>query len=302
MQQASQSDGPYVITLCPLASPLSIRQPQSPALKQFTFFVGPAHQSADASQLALHMGYFETLAQAQPWLQRVRARYPNAIATPAPAPSAGPTAAPDLTDTQVMQDLESRGVRTPQSDADEALARIPLLRPEETGERRILKEAVASRAPVQFAVQLDWSLEPIDPTRVRSRGIFNGLSVYVTTSHRDGGPRYFLRVGFFADPVAAKQMALRARATYTAAVVTPVTDEEFTRAQEPFTRAAFRAAAAANQPPRGADRIESKPTESLEQALESLAEHERLSNLDSTGESGVRHIRVNMEQRKQRRH
>ena len=169
MHEEPRGEGPFIITLCPLESRVAIRQPQSPALKQFTFFVAPLDPAAGAGQLALHMGYFQNLAQAQPWLQRVRGRYPNAIVRSALSRSASPAAGAELTDTQVMRHLESRGTRGPQEEpGGEALGRIPLLRPEDTVERRILKEAVVAQAPVQFAVQLEWSLEPLDPTRLRA--------------------------------------------------------------------------------------------------------------------------------------
>jgi hypothetical protein len=302
MHEEPRADGPYVITLCPLASPVSIRPPQSPVLKQFTFFVAPTRATA-GSQLALHMGYFETLAQAEPWLQQVRGRYPNAIATTVPAQPAGPAAVPDLTDTQVMQNLESRGVHAPQSNTDAAVARIPLLRPEDTGERRMLREAVVSRAPVRFAVQLDWSLDPIDPTRMRRLSAFAGLHVYVASSHREGSDRYFLRVGFFDDPGAAKQMALSARATYRSAVIVPVTDVEIARAHDPVAQAAVRDSAAAvnRKSERPAERTDARPAETLEETLETLAEREKWDNLGSTEDSGVRHLRVEMEQRRPKR-
>ena len=123
----------------------------------------------------------------------------------------------------------------------------------------------------------------------------------MTTSERGGLARSFLRVGFFPDPLAAKQLALRARATYGSAVVVPVTDAEFTRAHEPVATAAPRTAAVRPKSHAGPERSEPKPPESLESALETLAEREKWANLESTSESGVRHLRIHIEERKPKR-
>ena len=56
--------GHFMLTLCRLAAPVSIRPPQSPHLKQYTFFTSRAPQPDGSERLYLHMGYFETLADA----------------------------------------------------------------------------------------------------------------------------------------------------------------------------------------------------------------------------------------------
>jgi hypothetical protein len=74
-----------MLTLCRLASPVSIRPPRAPQLKEFKFFTSCARQADGSERLYLHMGYFATLADAQKWAQLVRGAYPGAIATPVPA-------------------------------------------------------------------------------------------------------------------------------------------------------------------------------------------------------------------------
>ena len=214
MTSTSQAGtGPFLLKLCHLSAPVSIRQPESPHLKPFTFFVGRTAQPDGGQELSLNMGYFATLAEAQKWLRFVHGRYPHAMAMPTPAAflpqpdiaaskpqpdaSAPRVAHEALTDTQVMRILEARGV--------------PLVRPEDTATRRALQEAVAQGAPVSFAVQLHWSEQPIDPSRVSSVGAFKDHVLYVTQSTREGRPRYFLRLGFFGDPVAGRQVAFQVR-------------------------------------------------------------------------------------------
>jgi hypothetical protein len=257
---AQTGAGPFMLTLCRLASPASIRLPRSPHLKPFTFFTTRSRRSDGSERLYLHMGYFATLADAQKWAQLMRGAYPNAIATLAPTallrqPNSGvptlrsadgPRGVPatatqkwapaediSLTDTQVLTILETRRV-TPIQDntAERNSAQISLLRPEDTGTRRVLKEAVVQGAPVSFAVQLHRSVQPIDLTSVPSLSIFQAFTLYATRGHRDGHSWYCLRLGFFSDAIAAKQVAYYVRPSFSSAAVVPVTEQECTRANE----------------------------------------------------------------------
>jgi hypothetical protein len=249
--------GPFMLTLCPLQGPVSIRPPQSPQLRRFTFFTTCAPQQDGGEQVYLHMGYFETLTDAERLLQAVRRRFPHAIAIRAPAalpeanpgapalhgtePPAGaparesfaPVADESLTDTAVMKILEARGVAPGQGEVEESGGgEIGVLRPEDTSTRRALKEAVVQGAPVFFAVQLHWSARPIDPGRVPALPIFKTHTLYATESRREGRCRYFLRMGFFQDAASAKESAFQVRSKFPSSVVVPVTDEEIARARE----------------------------------------------------------------------
>src|ERR1700746_2533848 len=250
--------GHFMLTLCRLAAPVSIRPPQSPQLQPFKVFMSRARQPDGSEQLYLHMGYFETLADADRWVEAVRRHYPNAFATIAPAaflppanseapslPSAAsqpvvpqssdPASVKDesLTDTQVLKILEARRVSAVQDDVDERNCdQIALLRPDDTSTRQALKEAVVQGAPVSFAVQLHWSAQPIDLSRAPSLAIFKAHTLYERESHRKGRSRYFLRLGFFADPISAKQVAVQVRSNFAAAAVVPVLEQEVTRARE----------------------------------------------------------------------
>ena len=79
-----------------------------------------------------------------------------------PAPLPQPVSEnPSLTDTQVLKMLETRRADQSQPlpvETDEG--NIPLLKPDDTGTRRALKDAVTQNAPVAFAVQLQWSVQP----------------------------------------------------------------------------------------------------------------------------------------------
>lgn len=304
--------GRFMIRLCHLELPMHIRQPESPHLKPYTFFVGRTLQADGSVALGLHMGYFATQEEAQRWVARVRGRYPNASAQRVPAEFLGAAAANipvlrptdvgngPLSDTQVMNILETRGVGDPNG------AQMPLVRPDDTTTRRVLKEAVAHGAPVSFAVQLQWSATPIDLARVQSHGLFKGRLLYVAASRREGRSSYFLRLGFFAEPIAAKQVALQLRSKFSTTAVVPVTEDERLRAreirQEPAAMAelprppvAKTVTSSRSKAVRNTRRAAGRAEETLDQTLETLAKREALADPDSISESGVRHLKVEVQ-------
>jgi hypothetical protein len=249
---------PFILTLCRLAAPVTIPPPQAPHLKPFTFFTSRSPQPDGSERLHLHMGFFATLKQAEKWAQLIRGAYPHAIATRAPAEllrkrdSAVPTLPPadvarrrpvsafqdrmptddrSLTDTQVFRILETRRV-TPDGTAENNSAQISLLRPDDTDTWRVLKAAVVQGAPVSFAVQLHWSVQPIDLTRLPSHSSFRAYALYVSEGRRDERSWYSLRLGFFSDAISAKQVAYYLRPSFASVAVVPISEEERTRANE----------------------------------------------------------------------
>ena len=338
--RAQAGTGPFMLTLCRLAAPVSLRPPQSPQLKPFTFFTSRARQPDGTERLYLHMGYFESLSDAERWLKIARGRYPDAIATLAPAaPSRPPGSeaaalraadswpgmpgstnlAPvqeeSLTDTQVLKVLDRGSVASAQDHVGARnCGQIALLRPEDTGTRRALKEAVVQGAPVFFAVQLHWSAQPIDLSRVPSLAIFKGYTLYATETRREGRSRYFLRLGFFGDPISAKQVAFQVRSNFASAAVVPVAEQEVTRAREAGTGTSIPyleqapgdrgldsngTPASPPEPKRLSEvpRRASRTGETLAQTLKRLAEREMWNDPDSLSESGVRHLKIEVQRR-----
>jgi hypothetical protein len=325
--------GHFMLTLCRLAAPAPIRPPQAPQLRPFTFFTSHEREPDGSEGLYLHMGYFETLADAERWAAAVHGRFPEAIATVAPAALLRPlqSDAPavqatdsrpvdpqsrdcasvedtSLTDTRLMKILETRdGVPVPDDADARNCEQVASLRPEDTSARLALKEAVVQGAPGSFAVQLQWSPQPIDLKRVPSLPIFKGYTLYATESRREGRSRYFLRLGFFGDPISARQFAAQLRANFASAAVVPVAEQEVTRARDaavgsysiPYLAQQgvdpvpdFDRMTAESKPLGDVLRRASQTVETLEQTLERLAQREIWTNPDSLSESGVRHLRV----------
>ncbi|HEV7433034.1 MAG TPA: hypothetical protein VGN77_08315 [Steroidobacteraceae bacterium] len=118
-----------------------------------------------------------------------------------------------------------------QSAAKRNAARAPV-------EKSAAAKPVAKAAPagsVQpeqavFAVQLLWSVQPIDMSQVPQLAIFSAYTLYGAEGNRDGRRWYGLRLGFFTDAVSAKQVAQYVRSEFTSVSVVPVAERERTRA------------------------------------------------------------------------
>jgi hypothetical protein len=334
-----------MLVLCRLEAPVSIRPSQNPQLARFKFFMSRARHADGKQHLYLHMGYFPTLGEAQKCAQIMRARYPEAVATAAPpglsaANAAGrPTDAPArpqppvlhgispaqasvLTDTQVLQILETRRIDPRQLGTSMPdRPGIALLRPDDTTVRRALKESVVQGAPVSFAIQLYGSDAPFKLDSVPALDIFRAYTLYLAEGTRAGRAWYALRLGFFGDAISAKQVAHYAQASYASVAVVPIDEGERTRAgQKPVALTllakpsaksiddiladdqADAAAAAAEKsrslsssrpanivpapgatPSRPAATAKKRPKDDLEQTLELLASSELWGNGDSQG-------------------
>jgi len=312
----------YMLTLCRLDSPVLIKPPQAPQLQKFEFFTSCSRHADGGERLYLHMGYFSTATEARNWARLVRrGTYPQAIATHVPpallesrnsaVPTLQPVDAASLTDTQVLNILEMRRFCPVKPDAPGTNSSdISLLRPEDTQVRRVLREAVTGNAPLSFAVQLMWSVQPIDPNTVPLVSIFRAHTLYSTESRREGRTWYSIRLGFFKDAISAKQVASYVRSSFSAVAVVPVTEAE--RIQSAHARIdtttltdTFNQAVAAPPAASVVSRPAAKPSgkkDSLEQTLELLAARESWENDDdSLSETGVRHLKIQVQKSTSRR-
>jgi hypothetical protein len=139
----------------------------------------------------------------------------------------------NFTDTQVLKYLENRRADgTELNGVDGETGAISLLKPDDTGTRRALKEAIADNAPVSFAVQLQWSVQPVELSKVPPLAIFSAYTLYTVEGSRDGRKWFGLRLGFFSDAISAKQVAYYVRSEFTSVAVVPVSPQERTRASE----------------------------------------------------------------------
>jgi hypothetical protein len=164
--------------------------------------------------------------------------------TPPPrAATPEPKTAGSLSDTQVLKLLETRGAQAGQQAGEVSGSGIPFLKPDDTATRRALQDAVANNAPVAFAVQLQWSVQPAELHKVPPLAIFSAYTLYTVEGSRDGRKWYGLRLGFFSDAISAKQVAHYVRSEFASVAVVPVSPQERARATEQDKKAAADVAA-----------------------------------------------------------
>lgn len=182
----------------------------------------PAAQPAPAAPLS-------NVREVMAALDERDARSSNAAPTRTPASSS--PASQSLTDTQVMQILEARRTATsPPAVAREMPSGIALLRPDDTGTRHAIKEAVRDNAAVSFAVQLQWAGQPLALDKVPPLAIFSAYTLYTVEGTRGGRTWYGLRLGFFSDSSTARQVAGYVRSDFASVAVVPVSQGERERA------------------------------------------------------------------------
>ncbi|HEX7418135.1 MAG TPA: hypothetical protein VF315_08785, partial [Steroidobacteraceae bacterium] len=140
-----------------------------------------------------------------------------------------------LSDTQVLRMLENRrdeksgAAAEPVPRSTAAQGEIRLLRPEDAGTMQELRKDLTQ---VSFAVQLDWSVKPIDLTRVPPLAIFSAYTLYTVEGNREGRKWYGLRLGFFSDSTSAKQVAFYVRSEFASVAVVPIGAQERKRASD----------------------------------------------------------------------
>ncbi len=304
--------GPFVINLCSSSTPMALPRTDLPELKRFNFFVSRRFEEG-RERFRLHMGFFETQAEAEHWLTLVREVYPGAwsgeapgkklraraaaaagaqaahaagphtvapaVRAPVPVPPAPaaaqtarpvptvrppaarqptPGAAPAKTPAAARRAAELKQARSAVPAAPRGTAKQPaafgnsnikevlaaLDEPQAAaGQARALPnpsmpltDAQALRClegrgadearPAAFAVQLHWSVQPISLDKLPPLAIFSAYSLYCVEGSREGRKWYGLRLGFFNDPISAKQVAGYVRSEFASAAVVPVSADE----------------------------------------------------------------------------
>jgi len=181
------------------------------------------------------------------------AAVPVAVSVAAAKPTAPAATAATLSDSQVLKVLENRRIEDQPRGSEESGKGIEMLRPDDTATVRALKDAVSNNAPVHFAVQLQWSVQPIDLSKMPPLAIFSAYTLYTVEGSRDGRKWYGVRLGFFSDAISAKQVASYVRSEFTSVAVIPVSAQERGRATGGDTAAPASSAPKRKAPERNKD-------------------------------------------------
>jgi hypothetical protein len=143
-----------------------------------------------------------------------------AVASPAPV---APIAAPAAAKVQPPRLLPAM--------AGEQQPEVRVVTPEDTQTLTDIRIDAENNAPPCFAVQLIWSVSPINVAMLPHLAIFDAYTLYNVEGNRQGRKWYGVRLGFFSDPNAATQVANYVRSDYTAVAIVPVATKERDRAQ-----------------------------------------------------------------------
>ena len=204
----------------PVVPPAASRpRPAAPVRPQAAAPAKPAFQDSNVREVLAALGENSTTGETR------------LMKAPLP-PRNAPPAEGSLSDTQVLRVLEERRPEDGERPGDAQASNIPLLKPDDTGTRRALKEAVINNAPVSFAVQLHWSVQPVELDKVPPLAIFSAYTLYTVEGSREGRHWYGLRLGFFSDAISAKQVAYYVRSEFGSVAVVPVGPQERARATD----------------------------------------------------------------------
>jgi hypothetical protein len=131
------------------------------------------------------------------------------------------TAASVSADT-VLQILEPE----PSSESPAQAKEVRVVTPEDTQTLTDIRLDAKNNAPPCFAVQLVWSVSPIDVSKLPHLAIFDAYTLYNVEGSRQGRKWFGLRLGFFSDPSSATQVAHYVRSDYQTVAVVPVAIKE----------------------------------------------------------------------------
>lgn len=258
----------YIINLLSSTTPLKLEAPDAPELGGFAVFRSRRVEDG-RDRFRLHLGFFDSQEQAEKFLPLVRDHYPAAWVALAPEDSMGSLddtnvaqfkyipnramPAADAHPAQVSPPAIPPTSQEPPAIASSTVTTVPaedFLHADDVlslleSPPRQLPGAVAATTPPQpavktaripavqsFAVQLIWSTERPDTAQIPRLAIFDAYTMYTVTMKRAGRLWYGLRLGFFNDPVSARQVSLYVRSDFSAASVVPVSERECERAGE----------------------------------------------------------------------
>ena len=254
---ASQCAAPpqYVITLMSSTTPMSLQGPSARELAGLAVFRSQRREDG-RERFRLHIGFFASAEAAEEMLPHVRDTYPAAFVGVAPETNMG-----SLDDTAVARFSVIRPIGA-EPPAPATKAPLPPKSPPPPRKRfkpsarpvtavqepartaapqtqtptRTLAAPPARKDPVpdeptqHYAVQLLWSGNTIDVSRIPSLEIFDGYLLYAVETERGGRRMYGVRLGFYADALSAGLVAQYVRPAFAKTVVVPVSDRERARA------------------------------------------------------------------------
>ncbi len=183
----------------------------------------PAGPAAAPPAAAKQAAVTVPAAQSKP-RQGVQTKRPAAAASAPPTGAKTPTA---LTDSNIKEVLAALDQSSPTPSAPRsAVPPSAVVLTDGQALQCLEGRAPESAKSAVFAVQLQWSVQPISVDKLPPLAIFSAYSLYCVEGSREGRKWFGLRLGFFNDPISAKQVAAYVRSEFVSAAVVPVSAEE----------------------------------------------------------------------------
>jgi hypothetical protein len=257
----AQAQALHVITLVSSTAPMPLQAPKAPELAGLAVFRSRRVEDG-RERFRLHIGYFPSAAAAEQLLPLVRTLYPGAFVAMAPQSNLGSLEDTAVARFSILKPIEeaAAGEGSPPAPELVPVAPVPapraVLSPEETlavltvgtpepavapvAQPEPLEEppkpAVEPRPVQRYAVQLVWSKDAIDLSKIPSLAIFGGYLLYAVETEPGGRRMYGVRLGFYDDALSARLVAQYVRSDFKGVAVVPVSEREIMRASSAAIR------------------------------------------------------------------
>jgi hypothetical protein len=238
--------GLYVINLDSSSMPMPLTVPFRHELVGFTVFRSRSFEHG-RERFRLHLGYFESEQRAEDALRVVRKYYPTALISAAPGSHLGSLDNTVNTEFRLLRTAYARVVTpasappAPAPVAAKGAASAVAKEPSPEASNRAPAPAVPSAQ--HYAVQLEWSLAPINAAEVPRLAIFEEYHLYTVRMLREGSAQQGLRLGFFTSAESAFRVAEYVRPEFPGVGVVPVSHREYSHAIEIARQRALKAVA-----------------------------------------------------------
>ena len=229
--QAAHAAGPRLVTAEPVPPAVAPAAPEdeSPALAELEARVPTLRPAAGVLTLAQAPAAATSLrdscAERQPDPQAAPKRPGEPVTNrPAHAPLANSNIKEVLA---ALEEPDASGEAVDEARTSPKPARAPQVSLTDAQALQILETRTQEGAkPAAFAVQLQWSVQPIALDKLPPLAIFSAYTLYCIEGSREGRRWHGLRLGFFNDPISAKQVAGYVRSEFASVAVVPVSAEE----------------------------------------------------------------------------
>ncbi len=223
------SDGEPLLAITLIASNLPIPMPtlSDEQLRGLALFKSRRVEDG-RERFRLHLGYFVSYADAERVLAVVRPAYPRAMVAAVPQDSMGSLDNTAITRFSILQPaLQEQAVPAPTP----IVAALPMTAPSQSAAPAVSLAASFVRPPVQrFSVQLAFSREPIDISKLPQLAIYDGYLLYAIETESGGRRLYGIRLGFYDDALSARLVAQYVRSDFKEVAIVPVSEREVARA------------------------------------------------------------------------